>query len=223
MDTHILVIKLVPGFSDEAIMAIINHSKTVRAIIFEMYGTGNAPSTRAGLLDAVRTATGRGIVVVALTQCRQVLTRVTSRPHTHAIPIYTASPGDLCLTRLALLAVQPQGGVLLSKYEVGQALQSAGIVSGGDMTTEAAATKLAYLFGRLGDSAKVKEVIGVNLRGELSPTEKVRKEGEGLAAVGHQSGYVLRVRFRRPARLVTFRAKHGRSSCFGGACSCATS
>lgn len=41
-------------------------------MILEMYGTGNAPSTRQGLLDAVTTATKKGIVVVALTQCRQV-------------------------------------------------------------------------------------------------------------------------------------------------------
>lgn len=40
MDSHIIVIKLVPGFSDDAIFAIINHSKTIRAIILSIYGTG---------------------------------------------------------------------------------------------------------------------------------------------------------------------------------------
>ena len=37
--------------------------------------TGNAPSTRSGLLQAVRLATAKGIVVVALTQCYQVRAR----------------------------------------------------------------------------------------------------------------------------------------------------
>ena len=93
MDSHIIVIKLVPGFSDDAILAIIRHSETLRAIILEMYGTGNAPNSRTGLLDAVRMASERDIVVVALTQCRQVRRRGWCRcyrpsgyPHPDLIP-----------------------------------------------------------------------------------------------------------------------------------------
>jgi L-asparaginase len=62
--------------------------------------------------------------------------------------------------------------VLLDKYEVGSALKKAGVVSGGDMTTEACATKLAYLFGRLADPGRVKDMLAKDLRGELSPVEK---------------------------------------------------
>ena len=72
-------------------------------------------------------------------------------------------------------ALRAQGGVFLDKYAVATALRDAGVVSGGDMTTEACATKLAYLFGRLQDSSKVKELLSVNLRGELSPPEQYCK------------------------------------------------
>ena len=62
-----------------------------------------------------------------------------------------------------------RGGVVLSTYEVGRQLEEVGVVAAGDMTTEAVATKLAYLPGRYGgDADKVRSLVGVSLRGELS-------------------------------------------------------
>jgi L-asparaginase len=59
------------------------------------------------------------------------------------------------------------GGVMLGHYATGQALVSAGVVSAGDMTLEAAACKLAYLCGR-GDLTRneVANLMGFPLRGE---------------------------------------------------------
>jgi L-asparaginase/Glu-tRNA(Gln) amidotransferase subunit D len=37
--------------------------------VLEMYGTGNAPSKRTGLLSAITKARANGIIVAALTQC----------------------------------------------------------------------------------------------------------------------------------------------------------
>ena len=155
MSAHIIVIRLVPGFADDALFAIINAAPTLHGLILLIYGTGNAPSTRSGLLEAVRIATAKGIVVVALTQCHQ-------------------------------------GGVLLEKYSVGLALKEAGVLSGGDMSTEACATKLAYLFGRLKDPEAVKRHLGMDLRGELSPASKWEKsilthhEGGGNPTTGQR-------------------------------------
>ena len=39
------------------------------------------------------------------------------------------------------------------------------------MTTEACVTKLAYLFGRLGDSEKVKQMWDTDIRGEVTINE----------------------------------------------------
>jgi hypothetical protein len=38
-------------------------------IVLEMYGTGNGPSNKDKLFEAIQLATNRGIIVVALSQC----------------------------------------------------------------------------------------------------------------------------------------------------------
>jgi L-asparaginase len=63
-----------------------------------------------------------------------------------------------------------QGGVSMESYSTSTALVRAGVVSGYDMTTEAALTKLFYLF-RLGYKPdEVRKEIAHNLRGELTPS-----------------------------------------------------
>jgi L-asparaginase len=63
-----------------------------------------------------------------------------------------------------------QGRVSLGVYETGSALAHAGVIEGADMTPEAALTKLTVLLGRGLDPQQVRDLMQVNLVGELTPT-----------------------------------------------------
>ena len=61
-----------------------------------------------------------------------------------------------------------EGTVNLSEYETGSALARSGVISGFDMTAEAALTKLYYLFSRGYSADRVKREMQRDLRGEVS-------------------------------------------------------
>ena len=62
-----------------------------------------------------------------------------------------------------------RGTADLGLYETGSALESVGVVSGFDMTAEAALTKLLYLFAKGYTQEETRVLMGKNLRGELTP------------------------------------------------------
>jgi len=61
----------------------------------------------------------------------------------------------------------PGGRVTQGRYETSKGLQQIGVISGADMTTEAAIPKLMLLIGELGID-RAKQLIGTSLAGELT-------------------------------------------------------
>ncbi|KPZ70718.1 L-asparaginase 1 [Shewanella sp. P1-14-1] len=122
------VITLYPGISTEIFNNIL--MQPVKALILLTFGVGNAPQDNA-LLDTLKQADERGIVIVNLTQCFQ-------------------------------------GKVNMGGYATGNALAQAGVISGADMTIEAALAKLHYLLSKDLTAAEVKFAMKQNLLGELT-------------------------------------------------------
>jgi len=124
------VLRLFPGISAELIHSMLR--PPLRGLVLEAYGVGNGPSNNRALMDALHSATERGVLVVNCSQCLQ-------------------------------------GYVDLNDYAAGSALAKIGIISGYDMTTEAALAKMFYLLGQDLPLEEVKRLMRTNLRGELTP------------------------------------------------------
>ena len=62
----------------------------------------------------------------------------------------------------------PAGEVNMDLYATGKALKNAGVISGRDLTTEGALAKLFHLMGCNPLNSKVKELLQLPLRGEMS-------------------------------------------------------
>ena len=66
MNPHVATLRLFPGISGATIRAFC--MAPIRGVVLETFGAGNAPQ-RADVMDALKGACDRGVVVVAITQC----------------------------------------------------------------------------------------------------------------------------------------------------------
>ncbi len=66
-EPHVAALRVFPGMRAKSLSHVL--APPTRALVLETYGAGNFPSARVELLDAVREATERGVVVVNCSQC----------------------------------------------------------------------------------------------------------------------------------------------------------
>jgi L-asparaginase len=68
LDNNITILKLFPGITKESVNAQLSVSG-LKAVILETYGSGNA-MTDTWFLDEIKSAIGKGIIVLNVTQCK---------------------------------------------------------------------------------------------------------------------------------------------------------
>lgn len=130
-DVRVLDLSFRPGFTTEFIIETLNNIE-LDGVVLQTYGSGNIPAHNIRLIDAIKNAVARGVIIVNITQV--IEGRVTN------------DYANSC------------------SHEMG-------IISGCDMTIEAALAKLHILLSLHISKDKIKKLITKSLVGELTEYE----------------------------------------------------
>ncbi|CAF1560724.1 unnamed protein product, partial [Didymodactylos carnosus] len=128
LNINVGVLRLYPGITAKTVRQFLE--SPIEGIVLQTYGSGNVPSNRMDLLDELRKATERGVIIVNCTQCIK--------------------------------------GSVQYMYEAATYLNQINVISGHDMTVEAALMKLSFVLARYSDNNRRKQKMIQNLRGEMS-------------------------------------------------------
>lgn len=128
LDNNVVIVKMFPGMSETVLSAIFN-IPSLKGIVLETYGSGNAP-TEDWFIALLVKAINSGLHIINVTQCSG-------------------------------------GSVNMGQYETSTGMKAIGVISGKDITTEAAITKLMYLLSRNSAQEDFKTIFETSLRGEV--------------------------------------------------------
>ena len=120
LNENVGLLRIFPSITIATIRAFLQ--PPIQGVVLQTFGSGNIPSNRQGVLDELKKASDRGVIIVNCTQCI--------------------------------------AGSVDEIYATGQVLQACGVVSGFDMTPEAAVTKLAYVLGKDEWNLETKKQVG---------------------------------------------------------------
>ncbi|MCR4507950.1 asparaginase [Pseudomonas sp. 32.2.56] len=124
---NLAVLPFYPGIQAGHLRALLDSG--VQGLLLECYGSGTGPADDGELLDVLKAAHERGVVMAAISQC-------------------------------------PHGHVEFGVYAAGSQLASAGLISAGGMTREAALGKLFALLGAGLSQTEVEHWFALDLCGE---------------------------------------------------------
>jgi L-asparaginase len=129
LDTHVMIIDLYPGLSEETFRYQLN-APGVKGVILRTFGAGNSPTAK-WFIKAICDTVARGVIVFNVTQCLN-------------------------------------GFVRSNRYVSGDILAASGVVSGYDITLEAALTKMMFLFGKGLTNEEVQNYLSTPIAGEMT-------------------------------------------------------